>query len=70
MHERWQQPGNTIRKGEELGIFQFGGSSILVAFQAGRMAFDEDLLSFSKEVITVDVEVGMSLGMAVPSQQL
>jgi len=64
IHDRWQMLGNEIRKGEELGYFQFGGSSIIVAFQKGRILFDEDLLSLSKEAIAMDVEVGMSLGRA------
>ena len=51
-----------IRKGEEIGLFQFGGSSIIVAFEEGRILFDEDLLSVSRRQIMMDVEVGMSLG--------
>ncbi|RAL14151.1 putative phosphatidylserine decarboxylase [Aspergillus homomorphus CBS 101889] len=64
IHERFQQPGAKIAKGEELGYFQFGGSSIIVAFQRGRIVFDEDLLRASKNAIATDVEVGMSLGRA------
>ncbi|KAF3224514.1 hypothetical protein TWF191_005982 [Orbilia oligospora] len=55
-------PGRRIRKGQEIGRFEFGGSSILVVFQKGRILFDEDLLNLSNERIMVDVEVGMSLG--------
>ncbi|KAL4781074.1 phosphatidylserine decarboxylase-domain-containing protein [Aspergillus varians] len=65
IHEKWQEPGAEIVKGEELGIFQFGGSSIVVAFQRGRIQFDEDLIGPSKHAVAVDVEVGMSLGRAV-----
>lgn len=64
IHEQWQQPGSEIRKGDKLGIFQFGGSSIIVAFEKHRIQFDDDLLRFSAEAIAVDVEVGMSLGRA------
>ncbi|PYH42900.1 putative phosphatidylserine decarboxylase [Aspergillus saccharolyticus JOP 1030-1] len=64
-HERFQQPGARVQKGDELGHFQFGGSSIIVAFQPGRIVFDADLLRASKHAITTDVEVGMSLGRAV-----
>ncbi|KAF3159825.1 hypothetical protein TWF225_001448 [Orbilia oligospora] len=55
-------PGRRIHKGQEIGRFEFGGSSILVVFQKGRILFDEDLLNLSNERIMVDVEVGMSLG--------
>lgn len=51
-----------IRKGEEIGLFQFRGSSIIVAFKEGRILFDEDLLSVSQRQIIIDVEVSMSLG--------
>jgi len=64
MHEKWRKPGTEIQKGEELGIFQFGGSSIIVAFEKGRILFDKDLLDLSKNRIQVSVEVGMSLGTA------
>jgi len=64
IHERFRKPGAKINKGEELGIFQFGGSSIIVAFKNGRIRFDEDLRHFSDRCIQVSVEVGMSLGEA------
>jgi len=67
IHDKWQKPGSKIRKGDELGIFQFGGSSIIVAFQQGRIKFDEDLLKLSAHRVQVAVEVGMSLGVAVKS---
>ncbi|KAF2104486.1 putative phosphatidylserine decarboxylase [Rhizodiscina lignyota] len=67
IHEQWQQPGSRISKGDELGVFQFGGSSIIVAFQTGRIEFDEDLLNCSSQRIQVSVEVGMSLGKATKS---
>ncbi|KAK6343823.1 hypothetical protein TWF696_007482 [Orbilia brochopaga] len=54
--------GSRIRKGDEIGRFEFGGSSILVVFQKGRIHFDEDLLKWSQQMIMTDVEVGMGLG--------
>jgi len=64
IHEKWQKPGGKIEKGDELGFFQFGGSSIIVAFKNGSIKFDDDLLECSKHKIQVSVEVGMSLGEA------
>jgi phosphatidylserine decarboxylase len=49
-------------RSEELGIFQFGGSSIIVAFEKGRVEFDQDIVELSKQRVQVAVEVGMSLG--------
>lgn len=65
IHTQWQKSGATIKKGDELGYFQFGGSSIVVAFQNGRIAFDQDLIDLSQQRIQVSVEVGMSLGRAM-----
>jgi len=59
--------GTEVKKGDEIGLFQFGGSSIIVAFEKDRISFDEDLLSMSRRRIMMNVEVGMSLGTAVPS---
>ncbi|CAG9939348.1 unnamed protein product [Clonostachys rosea f. rosea IK726] len=61
---KFQQIGTNIAKGDELGHFQFGGSSIIVAFQNGRISFDQDLLDLSKQRIQVAVDMGMSLGYA------
>jgi phosphatidylserine decarboxylase len=64
IHDQFRTPGAQVKKGDELGIFQFGGSSIIVAFEKGRVEFDQDLLEMSKQRIQVAVEVGMSLGRA------
>jgi hypothetical protein len=64
IHEKYRQPGAEVRKGDELGIFQFGGSAIIVAFQEGRIEFDHDMVDMSRRRIHVAVEVGMSLGRA------
>jgi phosphatidylserine decarboxylase len=53
-----------IDKGEEVGIFEFGGSSIIVAFEPGRIQLDQDLKEASSQLIEMDVEVGMRLGRA------
>ncbi|KAI0134848.1 putative phosphatidylserine decarboxylase [Daldinia grandis] len=66
IHEKFQKHGTEIKKGDEIGYFQFGGSSIIVAFQKGAIRFDRDLLDLSRQRIQVSVEVGMSLGRANP----
>lgn len=64
-----QKAGTHVTKGDEIGKFQFGGSSIIVAFEKGRIEFDEDLLSVSRRLVMMDVEVGMSLGRATKPEQ-
>lgn len=56
--------GQHVKKGDEIGLFQYGGSSIVVAFEQGKIRFDEDLEMLSYQQVMVDVEVGMSLGTA------
>ena len=63
--EKCQTAGYQIEKGEEVGLFQFGGSSIIVAFEKGRVDFDDDLLDVSRRQVMMDVEVGMSMGKAL-----
>lgn len=63
-----QKPGYRVKKGEEVGLFQFGGSSIIVAFEKGRIKFDDDLATMSNRKIMVDVEVGMSMGRVPPKR--
>ena len=60
------QAGRTLQKGEEMGYFAFGGSTILVLFQAGRVAWDGDLLANSDKPIESLVRMGMQMGRKPP----
>jgi phosphatidylserine decarboxylase len=51
-------------KGDELGYFAYGGSSILVAFEPGRVQFDQDLLDFSEKQQEVVMRMGEHVGVA------
>ncbi|ETN46482.1 phosphatidylserine decarboxylase [Cyphellophora europaea CBS 101466] len=64
INEKFRTAGTHVEKGEEIGLFQYGGSSIVVAFEQGRIEFDEDLASVSRQLIMMDVELSMSLGRA------
>lgn len=61
--------GEHIKKGEELGLFKFGGSTIMVAFEEGRIKFDADLERWSHDQIMVDVKVNESMGTATQSNE-
>lgn len=39
--------GDEVRRGEELGYFKFGGSTLVVLFEPGKMVFDDDLVDNS-----------------------
>ena len=64
INEKCQTAGSHMQKGEEIGLFQYGGSSIIVAFEKQRIRFDEDLSNVGRQLVMMDVEVGMSLGKA------
>ena len=68
-HDKTMTAGEYIKKGEEIGLFKFGGSTIMVAFEQGRIQFDEDLERWSQNQVMVDVKVNSSMGTAVSEKQ-
>ncbi|KAL8672367.1 MAG: hypothetical protein Q9168_003163 [Polycauliona sp. 1 TL-2023] len=57
-----RKEGERVGRAEELGYFQFGGSTILLLFEPGRMMFDEDMTDNSSGAVETLVRVGMSIG--------
>ncbi|KAH7255788.1 phosphatidylserine decarboxylase-domain-containing protein [Fusarium redolens] len=57
-----RKEGDRVHRAEELGYFKFGGSTILLLFEPGRMVFDDDLVDNGKEALETLVRVGMSVG--------
>ncbi|MCC7265699.1 MAG: phosphatidylserine decarboxylase [Candidatus Latescibacteria bacterium] len=55
------QPGPVVR-GQEKGYFQFGGSTLVLLFEPGRVAFDEDLVRDSAAGLEVQVCTGTRIG--------
>ena len=58
-------PGRVAVKGDEKGLFKFGGSCVVTIFQAGRIKLDEDLVSHSAEGLEVYARMGDRLGEAL-----
>ncbi|OCH91046.1 hypothetical protein OBBRIDRAFT_753808 [Obba rivulosa] len=56
------QPGTQVRRGDELGYFAYGGSTVVALFPRGTVAFDADLVANSAEPIETLVKVGWSIG--------
>jgi phosphatidylserine decarboxylase len=50
--------GDIAIKGEEKGYFKFGGSSIVLLFENGKVTIDEDLLSNTQKGLETQVMVG------------
>lgn len=54
--------GHTVRKGQEKGCFAFGGSTIILMTQEGRVLPDEDILKNSAKGIETSVRLGERVG--------
>lgn len=54
-------PG-AVRRGEEKGFFQYGGSTLVLLFEAGAIAFDCDLIENTANGLEVHVLAGSRLG--------
>ncbi|KAK3899778.1 phosphatidylserine decarboxylase-domain-containing protein [Staphylotrichum tortipilum] len=57
-----RQEGEEVKRGEELGYFKFGGSTLVVLFETGRMVWDADLVDNSNGALETLIRVGMSVG--------
>lgn len=57
------EPGTEIRRGQCLGAFYYGGSTVIVLYPAGEAVLDEDLVRNSTEhKMETYVKVGWSVG--------
>ncbi|KAJ3323599.1 hypothetical protein HDV06_001623 [Boothiomyces sp. JEL0866] len=54
--------GQQVQRMDEHGYFKFGGSTILLLFEKGRVEFDSDLLSNSSTSLETLIKMGNSLG--------
>lgn len=52
------------KKGEEKGLFKFGGSCVITLFQPGRIRFDTDLVTPAADHLEVYAKMGERLGVA------
>lgn len=58
-----KKTGDTVQKGEELGWFQYGGSTTICVFpEASGIQFDKDILANSEKSMETLVRVGMEIG--------
>ena len=63
------QPGDYLKRGDEVGKFMYGGSSILVAFEQGRVVWDEDIQEASLLGLMMDVRVKEKIGLCAMKDQ-
>jgi phosphatidylserine decarboxylase len=57
--------GGPFRKGEEMGWFEIGGSTIILIFMVGRVRIDDDINLHSEKGMETLVKQGMRIGAAL-----
>lgn len=55
-------PGRPVGKGDEKGLFAFGGSCVITVFQRGKIKFDPDIVAQSAECVETYAKMGDRLG--------
>ncbi len=55
-------PGKPVRKGDEKGMFAFGGSCVITLFRRGAIRFDADILAQSAQHMETYARMGDRLG--------
>jgi phosphatidylserine decarboxylase len=58
------QAGHAVVKGEEKGMFSFGGSCVITLFTEGRIIFDADFVAQSAKFTETYARMGDRLGIA------
>ncbi|KAJ4875315.1 Phosphatidylserine decarboxylase proenzyme 2 [Raphanus sativus] len=59
-----RKEGDHLKKGDELGYFSFGGSTVICVFEKNSIRLDEELLANSGRSLETLVSVGMQLGVS------
>ncbi|CAG8598451.1 8151_t:CDS:10 [Ambispora gerdemannii] len=57
-------PHSHVKRLEEHGYFAFGGSTVILLFQKGKMEWDQDIVINSQQALETLVRVGMRVGRA------
>ena len=57
-------PGRAVAKGDEKGLFAFGGSCVITVFQRGKIRFEADVLEHSAQHVETFAKMGERLGVA------
>lgn len=55
------KPNSTVNKGDEKGYFAFGGSTLVLLFEKGKITFDEDLVTNTKNGLETSIRMGENI---------
>lgn len=64
------QPDSLVKKGEEMGYFAFGGSTVVLLFNASFFEIDKDLIENTKNQLETFVKMGEKIGEEVKGYNL
>lgn len=64
------ESNQTVQRGDEIGYFKFGGSTILLLFEKSKFTFDSDLLNNSNSSVETLIRVGQSIGHSPDVEEL
>lgn len=56
-------PGEAVEKGDEMGYFKFGGSTIVILTEPGALTIDDDLLDNTRNRMETAVKMGERIAM-------
>jgi phosphatidylserine decarboxylase len=56
------QPGVRVSKGDRKGVFELGGSVVVLLFEQGAIQLDEDLCNNTQSGLETFVRLGESVG--------
>ncbi|CAO3667224.1 unnamed protein product [Rhizopus stolonifer] len=59
------EEGKQLEKGQEMGYFQYGGSTVIVVFPKDKVEWDNDLLESSNRSVETLLNMGESIGRFV-----
>ena len=57
-------PGKVVVRGQEKGLFRFGGSTVAVLYRKGRIRLDEDVYRYSGMGVESLVKLGVRVGLS------
>ena len=61
---------NTFHRGDEKGMFLFGGSTVIVIGEPGKWVIDDRILKHTENGIEAYLKMGQSIGRATANETL
>ena len=63
------EPSAPMRKGDEIGYFEFGGSSTILLFEPNRITLSEDLVEWTNKGTELYAKMGEECARATKQAQ-